>query len=588
MFCTNCGNQIPDDSVFCVHCGARVSDAEPAPVIPAEEQPQPVQEAIQWEQPEIVEPVEEKPQLVQEAPVTPEQEPPVQQPYVPPVAPKPVKPKKPVKVGPIIAIAAGAIVLVVALVLCYFMFWSPAAKLKQNLEAGDMVAAYEIYRDNFAGEDLNDENIAYLEAGANQAETDYMAGTITYQEAMNRLDVMRKFDMINRKLDKAAEKILIHAAEAIGDKVVDGSVDYKAAMDEIKAILAYEIEDVNEAAATVQLKILSCAAEQMQNRYLNNELSYDETVAALETLREYDVNGISDVVYQATSNMQTKRAVEQTLEAARAAMESADYISAINQYQNALNQDPENAAAAEGITAAKDAYRADMLASSNAELAQGDFDEAVSVLKTAMDVLGEEAQLTEAVKAIEAQEITQAIAAAKDAVAGGDFDAALELLAAMQEKYPSDQQLADTAEKIIAQRPVGMQDLEEIDALDIWYKNETIRDMFGNSYKGGMFLTYGDFKNTYAEYKLDGKYTRFTGKIIVSTDTRPDRRITYWIYLDDELVQTRENITIKTKPMDFDIDLTGAKTMKIVMKASGHIDTELYFVNTQIYKAAEK
>jgi len=25
-----------------------------------------------------------------------------------------------------------------------------------------------------------------------------------------------------------------------------------------------------------------------------------------------------------------------------------------------------------------------------------------------------------------------------------------------------------------------------------------------------------------------------------------------------------------------------------VMKASGHIDTELYFVNTQIYKAAEK
>ena len=166
-----------------------------------------------------------------------------------------------------------------------------------------------------------------------------------------------------------------------------------------------------------------------------------------------------------------------------------------------------------------------------------------------------------------------------------NFDGALEMLAAMQEKYPNDEQLTATIEDITAKRPIGMQDLEEIDALDIWYKNETIRDFFGNSYKGGMFLTYGDFKNTYAEYKLDGKYSRFTGNIIVSTETRPNRRITYWIYLDDELVQTREDITTQTKPMKFDIDLTGAKTMKIVMKANAHIDTELYFVNTKVYKA---
>ena len=31
----------------------------------------------------------------------------------------------------------------------------------------------------------------------------------------------------------------------------------------------------------------------------------------------------------------------------------------------------------------------------------------------------------------------------------------------------------------------------------------------------------------------------------------------------------------------------GAKTMKIVMTANAHIDTELYFVNTKVYKAGK-
>ena len=388
-----------------------------------------------------------------------------------------------------------------------------------------------------------------------------------------------------RKL--AEEKILTHAAETVEGKVADGTLDYKAAMNELDNILAYEIEDVNEKVVEVQINVLTHAAEGMQSRYLNGEVDYDTAAAEILALADYSVDGVAYVTSNAIQSMQTKRAVEVMLTDAEATMAEGDYAFAVQQYMNILSTDPENQAAAEGLTAAKENLRSNTLATAREYAAGGDYDAAAAAVHETLYVMGDDEELTAALSELQAEQINYTIAQANEAVANGDYDGALAMLAAMQEKYPSDQQLSDTATKILNQRPVELQDLEVTDALDIWYKSERIRDFFGNTYDGGTFLTYGDFQNTYACYNLNGEYTRFTGTIIVSTDTRPDRRITYWIYLDDKLVQTRENITIQTQPMKFDIDLTGAKTMKIVMKASGYIDTELYFVNTQVYKAAK-
>lgn len=66
MFCKNCGTQLPDGSVFCTECGARVQE-EPVDQEPIQEepvQPEPVQEPVQPE------PIQEEP--VQEEPVQPE------------------------------------------------------------------------------------------------------------------------------------------------------------------------------------------------------------------------------------------------------------------------------------------------------------------------------------------------------------------------------------------------------------------------------------------------------------------------------------------------------------------------------------
>lgn len=53
MFCPNCGNQIPDDSVFCENCGANLAAAQqPAQQTPYQQQPQMAQQQWQAQQPQ--------------------------------------------------------------------------------------------------------------------------------------------------------------------------------------------------------------------------------------------------------------------------------------------------------------------------------------------------------------------------------------------------------------------------------------------------------------------------------------------------------------------------------------------------------
>lgn len=80
MFCTNCGNNIPDGSKFCTYCGAMVEAApvkpEPQPIVEAQFQPEPVAEPQPTAQFQPEAPVE--PQFQPQ----PQTEPAVQQPIV--------------------------------------------------------------------------------------------------------------------------------------------------------------------------------------------------------------------------------------------------------------------------------------------------------------------------------------------------------------------------------------------------------------------------------------------------------------------------------------------------------------------------
>ncbi len=101
------------------------------------------------------------------------------------------------------------------------------------------------------------------------------------------------------------------------------------------------------------------------------------------------------------------------------------------------------------------------------------------------------------------------------------------------------------------------------------------RDPFGNDYstksnyitfdsRNGMewessFHTY----NAYAEYYIDGKFKTVSGVLAPNNNAREGATAYLQIYADDLLIFTSPYITRKTEPFDFNVDISGAKYLKL-------------------------
>lgn len=261
MFCTNCGNQLPDGTKFCIHCGAPQNAEAPAaeqsayisePEIPASQQP--LAENPIPAEPVAEEPVYEPP--VYEAPVY--AEPVVEVPtYADPV-PAPKKKKK--KTGLIIAIVL-AVVLVVGGGVGGFLWWSGSQKAANyddaiaSLEAGNLEEALAAF------EDLGD----YEDA------EEYVENITAYQAAQKLL--------AEHKYDEAAK-----AFKDLGDfhdskSYVDGGVEYAKA--------TY----IMECAANADPAALELMAEGASENYNSDQelsiLLYTQAAVIYDGIRDY-------------------------------------------------------------------------------------------------------------------------------------------------------------------------------------------------------------------------------------------------------------------------------------------------------------
>lgn len=107
-------------------------------------------------------------------------------------------------------------------------------------------------------------------------------------------------------------------------------------------------------------------------------------------------------------------------------------------------------------------------------------------------------------------------------------------------------------------------------------KDAAVMDTYGNTYvKAGTFNECGTH---HAIYYTAGKYTSLKGTIAA-----PDSiggggvAITVNIYADDKLIYTIPSITRTTKPVDIDLDITGADTVKIEAVTTNFYPTGILF-----------
>lgn len=113
---------------------------------------------------------------------------------------------------------------------------------------------------------------------------------------------------------------------------------------------------------------------------------------------------------------------------------------------------------------------------------------------------------------------------------------------------------------------------------------DSVKDNIGNIYYDVVGMS--TYRVPWEEYKIDGKYTRLSGKATLRYEDRSDHVPCFLkIYGDGKLLYASPEIVGGTEPAEFDIDLTGVLRLRI--EAASLYSTggpRLYLVNTGLYQ----
>ena len=117
--------------------------------------------------------------------------------------------------------------------------------------------------------------------------------------------------------------------------------------------------------------------------------------------------------------------------------------------------------------------------------------------------------------------------------------------------------------------PTYLVDLPVLNSTEEFRKGDIYYDRLQNQYNKA-FLIGKPTGSTYHEWYLNGKYNHISGVLAFSDKDNMSTDYNYCgiiqIYADDNLIYTSPEINYKTEPIIFDMDISGAKILKIVHK----------------------
>ena len=215
---------------------------------------------------------------------------------------------------------------------------------------------------------------------------------------------------------------------------------------------------------------------------------------------------------------ETEDYVTTLLETAQKMADEEDFLGAIRLLEEATKKDKRFA---EQIEVFRQGYKEKMMADAAALAEQSEYEEAVAVLRTAQSNLGEDSDI-----------------------------------AAKIEEYK-------------AMYPVLLVDLSHTGGSDCdegWMAT----DSNGNTYSNGLsFALYPIVSQTvYTEYSPDGKYKRLSGTWVVESDSTDGFVGTVRVYVDGSLQYEVSALTLDSQPVDLNLRIDGAQTVRIEVEGA--------------------
>lgn len=192
-------------------------------------------------------------------------------------------------------------------------------------------------------------------------------------------------------------------------------------------------------------------------------------------------------------------------------------------------------------------------------------------------------------KNLEKQAIQEIIDEANSYADGGDWDSAVELLESSKEAYTDNVDITKAYEEILSKMPITLKNLTMVSSNEVEVYKNVDKDRWGNIYDGYVsYYCYSSYRDpAYGLYNLNGKFTKFNGTFYVPTNADSDAVMSLSVYIDEVLTYYKDGITVETEPTSISLDVSGHKTMRIVMQTTDEYNGRVCFGNTSFDKAGD-
>ena len=321
-------------------------------------------------------------------------------------------------------------------------------------------------------------------------------------------------------------------------------------------------------AAVLSVVILVSAGIFVVPRFIGNNVSDNPSVTSGEPAPEtadyspFDDEQIASIISEA-----------------EALAADEDYEGALTKIKTGLVTYPKSEALKEKETEYTDALAAQVKEKTLEEAANlaeaGDYVAAIKLIDDAQKNLPDDNDYKSTYEKY-ANEYTYSVIEDVDAhISDRDINGAISVLNAAIRVLPNSNPLKEKLASVNSLKPVSLSTLKPITGGWSWNEGSP-KDSYDNDYSSAsnyVILNHVyDYGNDvkFAEYRVDKKYEMITGKIAPHSNFEDDESAYMQIFVDDVLAYTSTDITRKQDAIPFEIDVSSAEYIKLVIDLAGY------------------
>ena len=313
----------------------------------------------------------------------------------------------------------------------------------------------------------------------------------------------------------------------------------------------------------------------------------EQFTAGIQLLDQYlQKNGIDADIKAARQHICDQYA-ESIIAKADGFLKNETYPTAIVVLESGLRDLPDNTQILIKLAEVNEAYVQQFLKDAKEKYESGNIDEAIDILEKGLKKYNDDTRLAAELQEYNEQNIKTLLAEADRLILERDYDNASMTVQEALKKYADEPRLVEKNEEIENRRPRSFNYFATLNGGFVWNSPAAV-DPAGNDYSGnGDYIVYDAYRKSnnssdntqyingvkpgtylyaighYEEIKISEKYKSFTGTLIPYESMGQDGWGYIKVYADSKLVYTSPNITQKTKPVDFSIDVSGVDYLAV-------------------------